>query len=107
MENGSNVVAHAVSGFLTLHSALFILHSSFEAGALTWTCTTNLRLRKAACRTDYTLRATRVEHLASVAGLAPARTGLKGRLRELLCIHGRNCSPRETSPPGRRLAGRH
>ena len=28
-----------------------------KTGALTWTCTTNLRLRKAACRTDYTLRA--------------------------------------------------
>ena len=28
--------------------------------------------------------------LASVAGLAPARVCLKGRLRELLCIHGRH-----------------
>jgi len=27
--------------------------------------------------------------LVSVAGLAPARGGLKGRLLELLCIHGR------------------
>src|SRR5437868_3459758 len=27
--------------------------------------------------------------MASVAGLAPARVGLKLRLRELLCIHGR------------------
>lgn len=27
--------------------------------------------------------------LASVAGLAPARVGLKIRVRELLCIHGR------------------
>ena len=27
--------------------------------------------------------------MASVAGLAPARTSLKGWLRELLCIHGR------------------
>lgn len=26
--------------------------------------------------------------MASVAGLAPARPGLKDRLRELLCIHG-------------------
>ncbi len=26
--------------------------------------------------------------MASVAGLAPARTSLKGWLRELLCIHG-------------------
>jgi hypothetical protein len=26
--------------------------------------------------------------MASVTGLAPARPGLKGRLRELLCIHG-------------------
>ena len=28
--------------------------------------------------------------MASVTGLAPARPGLKGRLRELLCIHGQN-----------------
>ena len=28
-------------------------------GALTWICTTNFRLRRAACRTDYTLRAQR------------------------------------------------
>ena len=27
-------------------------------------------------------------HLASVIGLAPIRPDLKGRLRELLCIHG-------------------
>ncbi len=27
--------------------------------------------------------------MASVAGLAPARTSLKGWMRELLCIHGR------------------
>ena len=33
-------------------------------------------------------------HLASVIGLAPIRPGLKGRLRELLCIHGRKWSPR-------------
>ena len=29
-----------------------------------------------------------LESMASVAGLAPARFGLKGRLIELLCIHG-------------------
>src|SRR5260221_9113273 len=29
----------------------------FSKCALTWTCTTNLRLRRAACRTNYTLRA--------------------------------------------------
>ena len=28
-----------------------------ENGALTWICATNLRLRKPACRTNYTLRA--------------------------------------------------
>ena len=28
--------------------------------------------------------------MASVAGLAPARAGLKSRLLELLCIHGQN-----------------
>ena len=31
--------------------------SDFHIGALTWICTTNLRLRRAACRTNYTLRA--------------------------------------------------
>ena len=35
----------------------FWRHRGFENGALTWICTTNLRLRKAACRTDYTLGA--------------------------------------------------
>src|SRR5438552_10437443 len=29
-------------------------------------------------------------HLASVIGLAPIRPGLKGRLLELLCIHGQH-----------------
>jgi hypothetical protein len=29
------------------------------------------------------------QDLASVIGLAPIRPDLKGRLRELLCIHGR------------------
>jgi hypothetical protein len=28
--------------------------------------------------------------MVSEAGLAPARVGLKGRLLELLCIHGQN-----------------
>ena len=32
--------------------------------------------------------------LASVIGLAPIRPGLKDRLRELLCIHGRKWPPR-------------
>ena len=59
--------------------------SDFPSGALPWICTTNLRLRRAACRTNYTLRA----NVASVIGLAPIRPDLKGRLRELLCIHGR------------------
>ena len=36
-------------------------------------------------------------HLASVIGLAPIRPGLKDRLRELLCIHGRKWSPRLVS----------
>src|SRR5205814_8109461 len=31
--------------------------------------------------------------MASVIGLAPIRPGLKGRLRELLCIHGRKMVP--------------
>jgi hypothetical protein len=88
-----------------------------QNGALTWICTTNLRLRRAACRTNYTLRALLVDSgelmvdrknrrrrrvlplhqlstihhqlsLASVIGLAPIRPGLKDRLLELLCIHG-------------------
>jgi len=32
--------------------------------------------------------------MASVIGLAPIRPDLKGRLRELLCIHGQKWSPR-------------
>ena len=39
-----------------LNSA-FCIHSSFKIGALTWICTTNFRLRRAACRSGYTLRA--------------------------------------------------
>src|SRR6266571_8863805 len=39
--------------------ALWLLRhgGGLESGALMWNCTTNLRLRRAACRTDYTLRA--------------------------------------------------
>src|SRR5436190_8187840 len=36
-------------------------------------------------------------HVASVIGLAPIRPDLKGRLRELLCIHGQKWSPRLVS----------
>ena len=36
-------------------------------------------------------------YLASVIGLAPIRPDLKGRLRELLCIHGQKWSPRLVS----------
>jgi hypothetical protein len=44
--------------------------------------------------------------LASVIGLAPIRDGLKTRLLELLCIHGRVCSlkSRETKLS---LSGEH
>jgi hypothetical protein len=35
--------------------------------------------------------------MVSVAGLAPARTSLKGWTRELLCIHGRNWPPKSVS----------
>ena len=35
--------------------------------------------------------------MASVAGLAPARVCLKGRARELLCIHGQKWLPRLVS----------
>ena len=35
--------------------------------------------------------------MASVAGLAPARTDLKGRTLELLCIHGQEWPPRLVS----------
>ena len=38
------------------------------------------------------------DKMASVAGLAPARTSLKGWLRELLCIHGRKwVTPKDVS----------
>ena len=37
-------------GERTGNSSFGILHSTLETGALTWICTTNLRLRRAACR---------------------------------------------------------
>ena len=72
----------------------FWRHRGFENGALTWICTTSFRLRKPACRTNYTLRAIGIEpRLASVIGLAPIRPGLKDRLLDLLCIHGQKMVP--------------
>ena len=44
--------------------------------------------------------------MASVAGLAPARGGLKTRLRELLCIHGRKTLAMKTKPTRWLLAGK-
>ena len=44
--------------------------------------------------------------MASVAGLAPARVGLKTRLLELLCIHGQKIVARKTKPTGWLLAGK-
>jgi hypothetical protein len=42
--------------------------------------------------------------MASVIGLAPIRPGLKGRLLELLCIHGHSsaetCSPKASKREG-------
>ena len=38
-------------------SLLLLAFSLSKSGALTWICTTNFRLRRAACRTGYTLRA--------------------------------------------------
>src|SRR6266568_4418497 len=38
-----------------------------------------------------------LESIASGIGLAPIRPDLKGRLRELLCIHGQKWSPRLVS----------
>ena len=45
------------TGDLVLEVVRVKLDSATAAGALTWICTTNFRLRKPACRTDYTLRA--------------------------------------------------
>jgi len=45
--------------------------------------------------------------MASVAGLAPARVGLKIRLRELLCIHGQEMVAAEDENPELLLAVRH
>ena len=89
--------------------ALWLLrHRGSETGAITWICTTNLRLRRAACRTNYTLRAICVERqLVSVIGLAPIKVCLKGRLLELLCIHGRNRSHQRAGNAEWLLAGRH
>ena len=44
--------------------------------------------------------------MAFVAGLAPARVGLKTRLLELLCIHGRKSEPGRLKPTGSLLAGK-
>ena len=44
--------------------------------------------------------------MASVAGLAPARVGLKTRLLELLRIHGRKAMAGKTKPTGWLLAGK-
>jgi hypothetical protein len=52
-----------------------------EIGALTWVCTTNLRLRKAACRTDYTLRAN------GNAEFRMKNAELSSRLASAFCIH--------------------
>jgi len=54
MKNAETFVSSEARGII---SSFFILHFSFKLGALTWTCTTNFRLRRAACRADYTLRA--------------------------------------------------
>ena len=44
--------------FLIYPLTLYEFTDSFiENGALTWICTTNFRLRRAACKTNYTLRA--------------------------------------------------
>jgi hypothetical protein len=85
----------------------FWRHRGFENGALTWICTTSFRLRKPACRTNYTLRAIGIEpRLASVIGLAPIRPGLKDRLLELLCIHGLKIVAAEDENTESLLAGR-
>ena len=49
-------------------------------------CTCDLHLRKVALWISLSY----ADRMASVAGLAPARTGLKGRTLGLLCIHGPN-----------------
>ena len=88
----------------------------WKFGALTWICTTNLLLRRAACRTNYTLRAAcagpllifgSMQIVASEAGLAPARVELKIRLLELLCIHGQKWMVMESKAQSRWLTGQH
>ena len=44
--------------------------------------------------------------MVSVAGLTPARVGLKIRLRELLCIHGQKMVAAEAENAEALLAGR-
>ena len=43
------------------------------------------------------------QHLASVIGLAPIKPDLKGRLRELLCIHGQMVPEVGIAPTSPRL----
>ena len=72
--------------------ALWLLEARGQNGVRGRNRTCDLHLRTVAlCLTE--LRG----QLASVAGLAPARVGLKIRLRELLCIHGQEWPPRLVS----------
>ena len=84
-------------------SGVGVRHSPFSIRHLKWCSHVDLHHEPPPSQggvqgSRYTLRA-----LASVAGLAPARTCLKGRLRELLCIHGREVVPEAgiapASPP--------
>ena len=68
---------------------LLLHHGLHQAGAPTWTCTTNPLLRTERCNTLTPWEQLALSDLASVAGLAPARLGLKARLLDRLCIHGR------------------
>jgi hypothetical protein len=45
--------------------------------------------------------------MASVAGLAPARTSLKDWMLELLCIHGQKWMVLESKTQSRWLTGLH
>jgi len=61
---------------------------------------------RAACPGHYLIDGS-AQIVASVAGLAPARTNLKGWTLELLCIHGQKWMVMESKAQSRWLTGPH
>jgi hypothetical protein len=71
-----------------------------------WCPRQELHLRPPPSQSGALIYLSYADKMASVAGLAPARVGLKTRLLELLCIHGRKTLAWKTKPTGWLLAGK-